>query len=43
MHYIEQVYILYPITWILAGFMQMIVYYVVGYKQGHFKKDKEVN
>lgn len=35
---IEQLYILYPITWILSGVAQLISYYVLGKKEGHFKK-----
>ena len=37
---IEYIYIIYPITWILSGGMQMLTYYVVASKQGHFKKRK---
>ena len=35
---IEQIYILYPLTWILSGSMQLLSYYIVGAKQGHFRK-----
>ena len=38
---IEQLYILYPITWVLSGIVQMITYYIIGKKQGHFKKKRE--
>ena len=37
---IEYICIIYPITWILSGGMQMLTYYVVASKQGHFKKRK---
>ena len=36
--YIEQVYIIYPITWIASGLVQMIQYYYCGIKNGLFKK-----
>ena len=36
--YIEQVYIIYPITWFLSGLVQMALYYYCAIKEGHFKK-----
>ena len=38
---IEQLYILYPITWILSGVAQVISYYILGKKEGHFKKKEK--
>ena len=35
---IQMVYILYPITWLLSGGMQTLLYYIIAKKQGHFKK-----
>ena len=35
---IEQIYIIYPITWLLSGVLQMLAYYVLGYRAGHFKR-----
>jgi Na+-driven multidrug efflux pump len=39
---IEQLYILYPTTWVLSGLAQMITYYILGKKHGHFKKKEKV-
>ena len=39
---IEQLYILYPTTWVLSGLAQMITYYIWGKKHGHFKKKEKV-
>lgn len=37
--YIQQVYVIFPITWALSGIAQMAVYYYCGKKEGHFKKE----
>lgn len=34
----ERIYMIYPITWFLSSFVQIIVYYALGAKLGHFKK-----
>ena len=35
---IELVYIVYPVTWILSGLGQMLMYFIIAKKQGHFIK-----
>ncbi len=34
----EGIYLIYPISWFLASFVQTVVYYALGAKSGHFKK-----
>ena len=38
---IELVYVVYPITWLLSGLAQMLMYFIVAKKEGHFQKEEQ--
>ena len=40
---IQQIYILYPLTWLLSGGVQALTYFVLGRKQNHFSRPLKEN